>query len=162
MIHFEFLGSVVEGQVGPHDRGGPTFTFQTQFPGHIPVVEPVFNGSPLPFAARVRNRQMGQETSLASEYVVRGVGDLVITSYMSLKSSGPRTFRLGVREKESGILILEENPEAVGGYPWFINGDFIEQAPDGSRSVFAPWYEEPAERTLGDRLDALGRLGEDL
>lgn len=155
MIVLEFMGSVIEGENIPFQAGEPLLVFRIQQPITIPYVDPVFNEEPLEHIARVRNRALGRDTSITSEYEVRTGGDLVVTSYMSL-DAGPRIFRLGVQELESGILLYEEDPQVVGGYPWFIDGDFVEPNGDGTRSLFCPRYVPPPEgqpalaRLLGD------------
>jgi len=154
MIVLEFQGSVIEGQNIPHHPEDALLVFRIQQPVGIPYVEPLFGGEPLEHIARVRNRAMGRDTSITTEYEVRSSGDLVIVSHMNLEA-GPRTFRLGVQEMESGILILEEDPEP---FPWFIDGDFIEPSGDGTRSLFCPRHvasvhaegEPLLRRLLGD------------
>lgn len=147
MIIFEFQGSVIEGQLLPHREGEAFFVFRVQHPLNRPVYEnpPTLDGQALEPIARVRNRAMGRDTSTTTEFEVREPGHLVVESYMSLDGS-PQTFRFGVQENESGILLIEEERTS---FHWFVDNDFIEAGEDGRRQLFCPFTVEPARASSG-------------
>lgn len=135
---------MVEGQLLDHEAGLALFSFRVQHPVMRTLLEPTFNGEPLEHIARVRNRAWGQDTSIVSEYEVNDPGTIVLHSFLDLKGE-PLTFTFGVQETESGILLLEETPVGV----WFIDGDFIEVGPDGTRSILCRNYVPPPPEAEG-------------
>jgi len=151
MIRFEFQGSVIEGERYDQQEGVALIEFRVQHPIREGVVfqPPTLNGKVFEEVARVRNVVRGVESSYTLEYEIHESGSLVIESYMSMKSLTPNVFRIGVQRMDSGILVVEETPQA---FPWFIDGEFIDPSADGCRSLLIP-YSAPEPTAAAPRLD---------
>ena len=154
MIHLDFLGSVLEGEVHDHEPGDPLVVFRVQYPsGQVAIEIPMLDGRPLQHIALVRNGPRSNITSTTVEYEVRESGLLVLTSWMNLKGSFT-TFRFGVKEEYRGIL-LEESAEAHPGHQikWFFNGEFLDYHPGQTRSLLSRRaIPDPEPLSVWDRL----------
>lgn len=157
MIFFTLFGSVIEGEVHPvqsWESTGPLFVFRVQHPIEIELPAPLHNGKVIEPVATVRNRAMSRDVSRTLEYQVPEPGTIEVTSYMDLKIP-PTTMLFGVYRQEDGFLLQESFPSP---YPWFIDGEFVEPNPDGTRSILAPFQAAPVdpdnrwERLGGDFL----------
>jgi hypothetical protein len=82
---------------------------------------------------------MGRDLSRTLEYQVLEPGTIEVTSYMDLKNP-PTTMIFGVCRQEDGFLLQEPFPSP---YPWFIDNEFVEPNPDGTRSILAPFEATP-------------------
>ena len=152
MIHLDFLGSTLEGEVHDHRPGDPLIVFRVQYPQGV-VEEAKLDGHPLQHIALVRNGSRSNITSTTVEYEVRESGILVLTSWLNLKGSFT-TFRFGVKEENRGIL-LEESAEAHTGHQikWFLNGEFLDYHPGQTRSLLSPRATpDPEPLSVWDRL----------